>query len=687
MANPNVVPAVAAPCSYVDYLNDAANDPYRALANGYNDVLAPFAIDVQNAGNNMAPATVQSLVLGAEGAVPLLLMHDGMIHVYLQPTLFKQRLGLPATRWDNSIFVSKGDLVNNHPITANWSSHYFHQIPAAVVAPSVDTIKNAYAANPELQQLGPYQAGAEGTETIRTRYTCFCPAPLAALIVGEAVTPRVAFERIIGQITVLQIEAQCTTLMRFLQLAVTSNDPIQVQSPTAPLADQLLLNHRFTEVLYRDFPSLNRALHNLGNNAIAARLGELVEDNRVQRALDNERREKEKLKSPKELLGDAGVARLIRYTRAGTEAELAPLWKSLASCGRHDRLKELQSSFDNEKTRLGYHRLQFRVQPSLLNVLIGVDLMMHHPDSITTGFNIYHCGMAAPEDAQVMASLYQLVTAGNAAPSLSDAAQLVAPNKPALPRQLIQAREMMQVMQVLLNIMFNPHHPMAVAMTQFLSEFIARESQLQLYQPVTPGYALCTPLLITHWLMLRMDYWFKNQAMFDAPVSVPNLLELFSSIDLRSHWEPPLPASLLSEFKPPTLPPIMRVPYGGGSGDSTGGSGGNNGGNAGGANDTPGDTAEQPPNRVVRNHAYKPSMFDEFKSKNINHAQLRRSITVRPPPSPYNTTPGSEMCLSFHIKACCNERCSKAYDHKAHTDAQDQLLVDWCREHYKLSSN
>ena len=685
MAHQNNVPAVGAPCSYVDYLNDAANDPYRTLANGYSDVLAPFAIDTQNGANNMTPATVQSLVLGAEGAVPLLLMHDNLIHVYLQPTLFQQRLGLPATQWDNNLFVSKGDLVNNHPITANWSTNYFHQINASVVAPTVDTIRNAYAADPQRNNLGPYQVGDAGTETIRTRYTCFCPAPLAALIVGEPVTPRVAFERIVGQITILGIEAQCTTLIRYLQLGVHTDDPVQVASPTAPLADQLLLNHRFTEVLYRDFPSLNRALHNINNNAIAARLGELVEDNRVQRALDNQRREKDKTKSPKELLGDAGVARLIRYTRAGSEAELAPLWGNLASVGRHDRLKEFQSHFDNEKTRLGYHRLQFRVQPSLLNTMIGVDFSMHHQDSITTGFNIYLCGQGVPEDSQVMASLYQLVTAGSAAPSLSDAAQLVAPSKPTLPRQLIQAREMFQVLQILLNIMFRAEHPLSSAVTMFISEFIARESQLQLYQPVTPGYTLCTPLLITHWFMLRMDYWFKNQAMFDAPVTVPNLLELFSLIDLRSHWEPPLPTSMLSEFKPPTMPPMMQIPSGDNGNDPPVGNG-LNGGASGGANGNP-PADEWPPNRVIRNHAYKQALFDEFRNKNLNHSQLRRSITVRPPPSPYNSQSGSEMCLSFHIKACCNERCSRAYDHKSHTDEQDQKLVTWCKEHYKLNSN
>ena len=62
--------------SYINYLNDASNDPYSTLPNGYADALQPFAIDTNNPNNNSTPDVIRNLVLGAQGAVPLLLFHN-----------------------------------------------------------------------------------------------------------------------------------------------------------------------------------------------------------------------------------------------------------------------------------------------------------------------------------------------------------------------------------------------------------------------------------------------------------------------------------------------------------------------------------------------------------------------------------------------------------------------------------
>ena len=51
--------------SYVNYLNDAANDLYASLPNGYTAPLAPFEIDTNNPNNNMQPAAVRTLILNA----------------------------------------------------------------------------------------------------------------------------------------------------------------------------------------------------------------------------------------------------------------------------------------------------------------------------------------------------------------------------------------------------------------------------------------------------------------------------------------------------------------------------------------------------------------------------------------------------------------------------------------------
>lgn len=112
-------------CSYIVFCNDNANNPYRDLATGYTDIMTVFGVDLNNQ-TALPPAEVQLLVLAAEGAMPLLLLHDSPIRVYLQLSMYCCHIGLPTTAWDNRMFVTKGNLHNNHAITANWLPEYFH---------------------------------------------------------------------------------------------------------------------------------------------------------------------------------------------------------------------------------------------------------------------------------------------------------------------------------------------------------------------------------------------------------------------------------------------------------------------------------------------------------------------------------------------------------------------------------
>ena len=103
--------------------------------------MEPFSVDVNNGVNNLTTAEVQTLILSGTGAVPLLLYHDGQIHLYLQPSKFDRRLGLLHTTSSNRMFITKGDLHNNQPVTANWLAGYFYQINAATLVPEVTSMQ------------------------------------------------------------------------------------------------------------------------------------------------------------------------------------------------------------------------------------------------------------------------------------------------------------------------------------------------------------------------------------------------------------------------------------------------------------------------------------------------------------------------------------------------------------------
>ena len=235
-----------------------------------------------------------------------------------------------------------------------------------------------------------------------------------------------------------------------------------------------------------------------------------------------------------------------------------------------------------------------------------------------------------------------------------------------------------------MHIVLGVNHPFSTNLSQFLRDFVDRESNLFWYQPVSPGYKLCMPILIVHWIMLRTDHWFRSQGVSDIAIPPPNFGELFTDIDLGKHWEPVLPTDLIAHMRPPPAQnPILprsqpRVPTPSpaptptptqqGGGEPTGGQ----------------PTDRNPlPNRMVMNPAYKENLFLQFKQLNINHAALRNRVSTRPPASPHGTR--GEMCLSYHVKGICNCRCGRAEDHQPHTEEQDQLLLDWCTAHYRAA--
>ena len=52
---------------------------------------------------------------------------------------------------------------------------------------------------------------------------------------------------------------------------------------------------------------------------------------------------------------------------------------------------------------------------------------------------------------------------------------------------------------------------------------------------------------------------------------------------------------------------------------------------------------------------------------------------------PQNKTKRCAYCLSYHIKGVCNSGCGSSSDHAAHTAAEDDEMVQWCKSHYKAA--
>ena len=95
-----------------------------------------------------------------------------------------------------------------------------------------------------------------------------------------------------------------------------------------------------------------------------------------------------------------------------------------------------------------------------------------------------------------------------------------------------------------------------------------------------------------------------------------------------------------------------------------------------------GDGGDDRPNQIVRNTEWKNGMFRRFQTLNVRVRDVLRNAANPPPNSPLDATGATTMCVAYHVKGMCYERCSRSIDHAAHTDAQDAPLVTWCERHY-----
>ena len=120
---------------------------------------------------------------------------------------------------------------------------------------------------------------------------------------------------------------------------------------------------------------------------------------------------------------------------------------------------------------------------------------------------------------------------------------------------------------------------------------------------------------------------------------------------------------------------------GGGITGRGGGVGGRGGGGGGGGVGRGGNELS---NSIVRNPEYKFQLFNRFSVLAIRVRDVLRNSQTPPPLSPLDTTNNTTMCVAYHVKGMCNERCGRAIDHDAHTAAHDNGLVEWCNAHYVI---
>jgi hypothetical protein len=300
--------------------------------------------------------------------------------------------------------------------------------------------------------------------------------------------------------------------------------------------------------------------------------------------------------------------------------------------------------------------------------IVGLEWKVYDDDDLSSGlhpFSVRYVTVEEAEQQRMSNRASDMMFGGEAAPSLADSQAVMSANDVHIPATTLQARITLQRFLVLLHALLGGHHQLVQAYQAFYEQFLAREPELERAHPTNPVHYYIVPALLVRWVQLRVSYWFQNQSMQNYLVPVPNFLDLYEKIALNEDWSPRFPARYMRNPTPapaPYLPPATPsvVPP---------------------AAPSSGSTQPRGPDTMLANLQYKDSLFSVFKAMNIKTRDIldRTSAT----PQPVSTDGSTRMCLSYHLKGICNERCGHKADHIPHTSDQDQALQAWAQTYYK----
>ena len=132
-----------------------------------------------------------------------------------------------------------------------------------------------------------------------------------------------------------------------------------------------------------------------------------------------------------------------------------------------------------ETLAIGYPTI---IMPTLHKKLTQLEFRMSNAEDLTSGIQPFLFGQHSPEqrqDAQKQAELYDLILNSAAAPSLSDSKAMIKPEGTMIPLTLSQEKGIFIRTNVATHVYFGTTHPLAVAMSDFVTELALREVQLE----------------------------------------------------------------------------------------------------------------------------------------------------------------------------------------------------------------
>ena len=265
---------------------------------------------------------------------------------------------------------------------------------------------------------------------------------------------------------------------------------------------------------------------------------------------------------------------------------------------------------------------------------------------------------------------------------LADAQVLLANDVIGFPQLTSHGRGMIKRCMVWYATFLGNAQPLIDQHQEFIDTWMLNEAEYEVMVPLDRSMATFIPTMFCRWFQLRLTDYINRQWRTSVDVTIPDFQDLFRRIEVGDPWEVRLPLQYdrmlhggeNSASSNEIGGGVVMGLVAGGRGDTIGGGGG---GDAGGNRN-----AGTPTNTICRNLNYRQEVFGRFAVLARRVREVLVAAPNPPPLSPHDNT--CQMCVAYHVKGMCNDRCGRSADHAVHTLAQDNLLLEWCTAHYTL---
>ena len=677
---PGFVAATPTPTFVTTVFNDLSKDPDRG---SYAALMAPFLIDPANANNNLTPGELRARVTGrANNLDPqaMCTFVNGVTRVYLCPKTLEQPLGAPDhARWDIT-YAFDGDLLDGVPYNVILSNNDYNLIANIIDVPTVATVIAAIGGDPALERMGPYVNGDAGTELVRLRKIVPIPFAYTNIFLTNDVTPRFYFERVYPQMVIDGNVNACVPLHRFFQAAITlptvgNLAAINVPAPVPVSRDQVVHQSR-TRLLHMHLPGLSNQAVQAQHNAIAVQLATLASQQVQFRAQDQSAKAAAATKTVESWIGNQQLQKLMRYSHATSEVDLAPIWLQLANAKKSERLNLVQGAYDFHRDQLNEPHLTMVADMSVITTLVSMSWEMATKNAIKTGVQPFRFPDTDLEAYQLRNSEISMMLAGTTHTTMADAraiseAKLVLPSNDSSNRSIRR-------LQIWALTFLPPQHPMQI----FLE---THHDDMQSFKPVwdswtpalRPQLQLAKGIYHCKFIANGMSEYWRIQGRQPNPVMLDSPLSISSAINSGRQWEPILDESFISFYKINEFCGVGAAPV-----QPTGGSGAPFSPGGGGSAPSGGGGVAGAGGRL-NNVNFNESLFQTYKVNSVRCSDIRRKIAEGTKPAlPLSKVDQAPMCLAWHTKGQCNRGCPRAADHVVYTTAEYQPLKTWCSANY-----